>query len=202
MMKPSGDLIVLTGPSGVGKGVLRQHISAEMPWLKESVSVTTREKRPSEREGVDYFFVTRSDFQRMIETDQLIEWAEFAGNLYGTPRQFLSNMLAQGYSMLLEIDVQGALQIRRLFPEARLVFIEPPSMEVLESRLRSRNTNSEEDIRRRLRMAAQELEQKPLFDCSVINDDLEQCKQTLMELIREITSERPLDSSSFAPPPL
>ncbi len=183
---PSGSLLVLTGPSGVGKGSLRVFLSKQMPWLKESVSATTRAQRPGEEDGVDYFFVSRTDFEQMIADNALIEWAEFAGNYYGTPKAFFENTLAQGNSILLEIEVQGALNIKRLFPQAHLIFIEPPSLEALEARLRNRNTNDEADIQRRLETARSELAQKSQFDYVVMNDVLENCQEELTALITQL----------------
>lgn len=188
MTKPPGVLIVLTGPSGVGKGVLRKQIAEEMPWLKESVSVTTRQKRAGEVEGVDYFFASKATFDTMIAENQLIEWAEFAGNYYGTPKQFVEQTLVQGFSLLLEIEVQGALAIKTLFPEAHLIFIAPPSLQELEARLRNRDTDTNEDIQRRLQAAADELAQQSLFDTVIINDNLEHCTKALVSLIQKIVS--------------
>lgn len=189
MTKQVGVLIVLSGPSGVGKGVLRSRIAAEMPWLKESVSVTTRPRRPGETDGVDYRFVSRKQFEALIESDQLIEWAEYAGNFYGTPRDAVEMALEDGFCLLMEIDVQGALQIRRMFPEAKLIFVEPPSPEALKERLLKRNANHPEEIHRRLAIALDELKQKTHFDYVVMNDDLNRCQEELVALIQRIVDE-------------
>lgn len=199
MTLPSGVLIVLTGPSGVGKGTLRHLIAKEMPWLKESISATTRPKRPSETEGVEYYFVSRERFDDMVRNDELIEWAEYAGNLYGTPKKPIEEALAQGTSLLLEVEVQGALRIRELFPKTILIFIAPPSLEALESRLRDRNTNTEEDIQRRLAWAKKELAQQPLFDHVLVNDTLETCKQMLESLLQGLLQNNPNPSSAMQP---
>lgn len=188
MTQHTGTMIVLTGPSGVGKGVLRQCIATALPGLKASVSVTTRPMRPGEADGVDYFFVTSQRFQEMIAQGDLLEWAEFAGHYYGTPKSGLQHAMDQGSSILLEIEVQGALQVKQLFPQAHLIFVAPPSMEALEARLRERNTNDEADIQARLAQASEELAAKDQFDIVLINDDLSECQETLLQLIRHYLS--------------
>ncbi len=186
MKKPAGTLIVLTGPSGVGKGTLRKRLMRALPWLKESVSATTRVQRMTETDGEDYFFVTSDRFRQMIDDNELIEWAEYAGNYYGTPRFFLEETLEKGDSLLLEIEVQGALQIRKLFPEARLIFIAPPSMAELETRMRTRNQNEEGDIRRRLDAAQEEMQHQEEFDMVIVNDNLDACEAELIRAIKNL----------------
>lgn len=186
MQQKMGVLLVLSGPSGVGKGALRKAVQAAFSGLRESVSATTRAQRPGEKEGQDYFFLSKADFEAMIARDELVEWAEFAGNYYGTPSQFVKNTLNRGESILLEIDVQGALNIKRLFPEAHLIFIDPPSLAVLEQRLRNRNTNSEADIQSRLEIAQQELSQREHFDYHVLNDQLQDSQRELVALIGQL----------------
>ncbi|MAS26753.1 MAG: guanylate kinase [Synechococcus sp. NAT40] len=166
-------LTVLTGPSGVGKGTLVTRLRERHPSLWLSVSATTRSPREGEKDGVHYFFHRREQFDALVAEGGLLEWAEFAGNCYGTPRQPVEVRLAAGSPVLLEIELEGARQVRRTFPEAQQIFLAPPSFQVLEQRIRGRGTDAEEAIQRRLARAKQELEAKGEFDAVVINDDLD-----------------------------
>lgn len=166
-----GELIVLTGPSGVGKGTLLRSLIQRHPELYLSVSVTTRAPRPGEIDGKNYYFVNRSTFERMVANGELLEWAEFAGNFYGTPRQAVEAQIRQGKRVILEIELQGARQIRKTFPEALQIFILPPSMLELEYRIRGRAQDSEEAIARRLQSARAEIDAASEFDIRIINDD-------------------------------
>lgn len=174
-----GKLIVLTGPSGVGKGTLLRSLRQRHPELYLSISATTRDPRPGEVDGVDYYFLSRPEFQEKIAQDAFVEWAEFAGNYYGTPRQSLETQMAQGQWVILEIEVEGARQVRRSFPEALLVFVRPPSFAELERRLRGRDRDSEDAIQRRLERAKEELQAADEFDVQVTNAVVE-------EAIREL----------------
>ncbi|HCF28413.1 MAG TPA: guanylate kinase [Cyanobacteria bacterium UBA11049] len=169
----AGRLIVLTGPSGVGKGTLVRSLLKSHPELYLSVSVTTRSPRPGEINGKHYYFVSREQFDMMIAQEQLLEWAEFAGNCYGTPRQQVEEKIQQGKWVLLEIELEGARQIRTSFPEAMRIFILPPSMQELEQRLRGRGQDSEEAIARRLRRACEEINAAGEFDFKIVNDNFE-----------------------------
>jgi guanylate kinase len=169
----AGRLIVLTGPSGVGKGTLVRSLLQSHPELYLSVSVTTRSPRPGEINAKHYYFVSREQFEQMIAQQQLLEWAQFAGNCYGTPRQQVEEKIQQGKSVLLEIELEGARQIRTSFPEAMRIFILPPSMQELEQRLRSRGQDSEEAITRRLRRAEEEINAAGEFDFKIVNDNFE-----------------------------
>lgn len=175
----AGKLIVLTGPSGVGKGTLVRSLLARHHELYLSVSVTTRAPRPGEIDGQHYYFVTLSQFKNLVETGELLEWAEFAGNFYGTPVAPVKQRIAEGKSVVLEIELEGARQIRKTFPEAIRIFILPPSWEELERRLRSRGQDSEEAIVRRLQRAKEEIEAAGEFDYQVINDDLDRALEHL-----------------------
>jgi guanylate kinase len=168
-----GRLIVLTGPSGVGKGTLVKALLQRHPDLYLSVSVTTRAPRVGEIDGKNYFFVSRSQFERMVAKGELLEWAEFAGNYYGTPRISVEQEIQQGRCVLLEIELEGARQIRRTFPAALRIFILPPSMAELEHRLRSRGQDSDTAIARRLQHAQAEIDAANEFDVQIVNDDFE-----------------------------
>lgn len=169
----AGRLIVLTGPSGVGKGTLVRSLLQRHPELYLSVSVTTRSPRAGEINGKHYYFVSREQFDSMVASGELLEWAEFALNCYGTPRQQVEEKIRSGKWVLLEIELEGARQIRATFPEALRIFILPPSMQELEQRIRSRATDSEEAIAHRLRRAQEEINAAGEFDFKIINDDFE-----------------------------
>jgi guanylate kinase len=188
----TGKLFVLAGPSGVGKGsIVRELVSRDPEGLSLSVSVTTRAPRPGEVDGVDYFFIDDDAFDRMIRAGELLEWAEIVGHRSGTPRGFVEDRLAVGRDVILEIDVVGASQIRDRVPGSILVFIEPPSMEELERRLRGRGTETEEGIRVRLETAAWEIEQRDWFDHVVVNDDLERASAQVAAIIEASRSQSP-----------
>lgn len=169
----TGKLVVITGPSGVGKGTLVRSLLNRHPDIYLSVSMTTRSPRPGEIDGQDYFFVTPEKFQELIAGEQLLEWAQFAGNYYGTPRQTVEEKVQQGTLVLLEIELEGARQIRASFPGAMRLFILPPSMSELERRLRDRQSESPEAITRRLNRAIIEIAAAHEFDVQIINDDFD-----------------------------
>jgi len=176
-------LVVLSGPSGVGKSSVITAALAELPETWLSVSVTTRTPRPGEVHGQNYYFVSRSEFDDMVAGDELLEWAEFAGNCYGTPRKYAEEKLANDIPVLLEIEIQGAKQVRRAMPEAVLVFLEPPSWEELESRLVGRGTESDEQILTRLSVAKQELQAASSFDHVIVNADVAQAAHELVSYL-------------------
>jgi len=166
-----GKLIVLTGPSGVGKGTLLRSLVQRHPDLYVSVSVTTRAPRPGEVDGRNYYFATRSQFERMVTRGELLEWAEFAGNCYGTPRQPVEEQIRLGKWVILEIELEGARQIRKTFPDALRIFILPPSFQELEQRIRNRAQDSEAAIALRLQRAREEIDAAKEFDIQIVNDD-------------------------------
>jgi guanylate kinase len=176
-------VFVITGPSGVGKGTLIRGLMERVPALELSVSATTRAPRPGERDGVDYHFLTREDFDRRVEALEFVEHADYAGRSYGTLRSELDNRLRAGVPVVLEIEVQGARQVRAAMPEAVQVFIAPPSPEALRARLIGRGTDSAEEVERRLRVAEQELAAQPEFGHVVVNDRLEDALERLTAIV-------------------
>lgn len=171
--KRPGKLIVIAGPSGVGKGTLVAMLLSRHSQLKLSISATTRQPRPGEVEGVNYFFLNKKDFETAIAGGELLEWAEYAGNYYGTPKAKVVEEIERGNYIILEIELAGARAIADIFPSARRIFILPPSIEKLEQRIRNRGTNSEESIANRLEIAKQEIAASEEFDYQIVNDDLE-----------------------------
>lgn len=168
-----GRLIVLTGPSGVGKGTLMRSLLQRHPELYFSVSATTRSPRPGEIDGKNYYFVSLGKFEQLVAEGEFLEWAEFAGNYYGTPREAVLNQIQSGKLVVLEIELEGARQIRASFPSALSIFILPPSFDELEKRIRSRAQDSEEAIARRLLRAQEEIQAADEFDIQIVNDDFE-----------------------------
>lgn len=181
----SGNLFVISGPSGAGKGTLVARLVQAVDDVWPSVSVTTRDPRPGEVDGVQYYFVSDEEFQRLIDSDGLLEWAVYGHHRYGTPKAPVEQHIAQGDQVVLEIDVQGALQVKEKLPSAHLVFIEPPSLEVLEARLRGRGTETEEAIEDRLQTARVELSQKMEYDSRFVNDDLDEAAAQLVAYVNE-----------------
>ena len=177
----SGRLLLITGPSGVGKGTLVHRLLVRHPELWLSVSATTRAPRAGEEEGRHYFFLSRAAFESQVALGGFLEWAEFAGNLYGTPRAAVQERLQAGRTVVLEIELEGARQVRRSFPSGFQVLLRPPSFEELERRIRGRATDSEAAIVQRLERAREELQAEAEFDAVVVNDDLE---RALAELER------------------
>jgi guanylate kinase len=184
-------LLVLAGPSGVGKGTIVDGLRARVPGLWVSVSYTTRPPRVGEVEGKDYHFVTRAEFEALRDADGFLEWFEVFGDLKGTPRGPVEEHLAAGLDVLLELDVQGALKIRRIFPDAVLVFVKPPSPEELRRRLASRGTESPGDLERRLAAAAAEEAQADQFDVVVVNDDVKRAVSDVAGILARSRPTRP-----------
>ena len=185
-----GVLFVFSGPSGVGKGTLKAKLFEEFAdRIAYSVSATTRGPREGEVDGKDYFFITRQEFERRVQNNEFLEHAEFAGNCYGTPRAYVEKLLDSGMNVVLEIDVQGAFQVKDKLPEAHLVFIEPPSLIVLEERLRGRGTETDEVIASRMKAAQAELARKMEYDIRIVNDDLETATRQLVDYVNEKAEE-------------
>jgi guanylate kinase len=180
-----GKVFVITGPSGVGKGTLIERLLERAPQLELSVSATTREPRPGEEDGRDYHFLTPVEFEQRVEAGDFLEHATYSGNRYGTLRQEVERRLSEGRSVVLEIEVQGARQVRVAMPEAVLIFIAPPDPAALRQRLEGRGTDSEEAIERRLRTAEIELEAQAEFPHVIVNDDVQKAAAELERLVRE-----------------
>lgn len=190
-MKGKGRLIVISGPSGVGKGTVVKTLMDRDPRVRLSVSATTRPMRPSETEGVQYHFVSHEEFERMIAADAFLEHAQYVGNRYGTPEKAVDEMLQQGFDVVLEIEVQGGLQVMKRRPDAITVFIAAPSFEELARRLRGRGDTDEEKVQMRLQQARMEYLVAPQYQYIVVNDDLEDAVDDVQSILRsaELKSE-------------
>lgn len=181
-----GLLIILSGPSGVGKGTVRQELFKDDSLnLAYSISMTTRKPRPKEKEGIDYFFVSVDEFEEKIQKGELLEYAQFVGNYYGTPRFYVEQLLKEGKNVVLEIEVQGALQVMAKCPDALTIFLVPPSFEELERRIRGRRTEAEEIVKERLDKARKEIATKDEYKYVVENDDVVAAKEKIAAIIRE-----------------
>ena len=187
MNNTRGLLVVVSGPSGVGKGTIMRPFMERNQNVKYSVSATTRAPREGEIDGVNYHFVTKEQFENLIENDEMLEYARYSRNYYGTPRSYVEEKLSEGKNVILEIEIQGAMKIKEKIPEAVLIFVTPPSVDELRRRLEGRGTETQEVIESRLSRAAEEAEGMEDYDYLLVNDDLEEC---VNELHRIISSER------------
>lgn len=184
---PRGRLIVVSAPSGSGKTTIAKKILEKFPFIKFSVSATTRPKRNGEVDGKDYFFLTREEFEKKIQNGELLEWEEIYGNYYGTLKSVVETALKNGDVLLFDVDVNGAISIKRKFPDdAVLIFIKPPNMEVLKERLRRRGTENEEQLKKRIERVPMELEKSSYFDYIFVNDKLE---DTVKAVLRAVFNE-------------
>ncbi len=181
-----GQIFVVSAPSGAGKTTLCQIILEKFSKISYSISHTTRSPRAGEEDGVDYFFISKEEFEERIQKNLLVEWAKVHNNYYGTSVDFIQNCIQKGKSLLLDIDVQGARQIKNCFPDAVTIFISPPSFKVLEERLRKRGTDAEDVILQRLDNAENEMAQKDFYEYEVVNDDLESAAKELTKIMAEI----------------
>ena len=177
MEQKKGKLILFSGPSGVGKDTLLDILLRKDPTLQKSISITTRLKRENEHDGVDYYFIT---------PDDVLEFAKYGKNLYGTPKKPVDKWLSEGKTVILKIEVQGAAKIKKMYPLSTAIFIMPPSLEILEHRLRCRGTENEDDLVRRLEIARGEIEKSRGYDYIVINDDLESAADEVLDIIEKI----------------
>ena len=178
-----GKLFVISDSSGVGKGTVIKEFLAQHPEFKLSISCTTRAPRVGEEDGVNYFFVSKSEFESLIKHNDFLEWAEFSGNFYGTKKSYIEKCIKEGKNIILEIDTKGALKVKELINEAKLIFILPPSIEELESRLRGRHTESEDAIQKRLSQIKLEMENSKHYDFQVINDSIENAVKSLEKIM-------------------
>ncbi len=186
-MTENGVLVVVSGFAGAGKGTLMKNLISRYENYSLSVSATSRHPRPGEEEGVSYFFKTREEFEEMIRNDEFLEYAEYVGNYYGTPRAFVEKMLQDGKRVVLEIEIQGAFQIKRKFPQALLIYVMPPSAEELMRRINGRGTETPEVIKSRMKRAVEEAEGIEHYDYIVINDNVEECTEMMHSIIESAT---------------
>ncbi len=187
MMAKNGLLIVLSGPSGVGKGTIRRLVMSDITLnMVYSISMTTRKPREMEVDGKDYFFVNKAKFEEMIHNDGFLEYAQFVGNYYGTPKDYVLNLLKEGKNVFLEIEINGAKQVMEKYKGKNLVtiFLVPPSIQELENRIRNRHTEDEQTIQERLNKARHELSEKDNYDYVVVNDDIYQASREIQNIIR------------------
>lgn len=188
-MSDRGVLTVISGFSGAGKGTVVKQLLQEYDYGL-SISATTRSPREGEQDGREYFFKTKEEFEKMIREHQLIEYAQYVGNYYGTPKEYVVQQLEQGKDVILEIEMQGALRVREILPEVNLIFLTPPTVDELERRLVSRGTETAEVIRERMARAKEESAYMKEYDYVVINDDLDECVENVHQLIRSLHYKR------------
>lgn len=181
--KKRGKLVLYSGSSGVGKGTVLAKVMEKNPNVKLSVSNTTRQPREGEIDGVHYNFISKEEFKSLIDSDGYLEYAEYCDNFYGTPKKQVEDLLAQGYDVFLEIEIQGGLQVMEKYPEITSIFILPPSIGVLEQRLRGRGTEDEETIAKRLEQAKNEIDCKSKYKYNIVNDDLDSAVEEVLNII-------------------
>ncbi len=186
MANSRGMLILFSGPSGVGKDTVLDVVLKKEKSLQKSVSITTRNKRENEVDGKDYYFISIPEFERMINNGEVLEFARYGRNLYGTPKAPVDRWLAEGKTVILKIEVKGAAKIKKKYPDAVAIFLMPPSMDELESRLRFRGTESEEDIRRRLEIARNEVKKSADYDYVVVNDSIDCASDNVLTIIKSL----------------
>lgn len=197
MIDVKGILFVLSGPSGVGKGTVRKALFEKDTALQYSISMTTRTIRTGEQEAIDYFYRSKEEFEQMIEDNQLLEHAQYVGNYYGTPRKYVEETLANGKDVFLEIEVQGALQVKSNFPEGVFIFLSPPSLEELKNRIVSRGTETEDLVLNRLMAAKEEIELMDAYDYVVVNDQVTQAVEKVQAIVKSEHCKRERVASQY-----
>lgn len=185
-MKNNGLLVLFSGPSGVGKDTVLEVVLNKDKTLQKSISLTTRAIRENEVDGKDYYFIDVAKFENMIENGEVLEYAKYGTNLYGTPKAPVDKWLSEGKIVILKIEVQGASNIKKLYPDSIGIFVMPPSMEELEQRLRSRGTEDEADIQKRLEIARNEIAHSKDYDYLVVNDDLNKASENVIEILHNL----------------
>ena len=186
MANKDGLLILFSGPSGVGKDTVLDVVLNKNKDLQKSISLTTRDIRENETDGKDYYFISSEDFEKMIADGEVLEYAQYGSNLYGTPKGPVDKWLSEGKTVVLKIEVQGAENIKKLYPDSVGIFLLPPSMEVLESRLRSRGTEDEDDVKKRLEIAQDEMRKCKMYDYFVINEDIDCASDDVLTIIKAL----------------
>lgn len=179
-----GILLIVSGFAGSGKGTVMKRLTADYDNYALSVSATTRNPRPGEEDGREYFFKTKEEFEAMVENGDLLEHACYVGNYYGTPKPYVDKMLSEGKDVILEIEIQGGLQVKEKCPEALMIFMMPPSVEEIYNRLKKRGTEDEATIAKRMKRASEEIEEVSKYDFVMINDDLDECVRNIHELVQ------------------
>lgn len=186
MVNNEGLLVLFSGPSGVGKDSLLDVVLEKEKTLQKSISLTTRTIRENEVDGKDYYFITLSQFEDMVNSGQVLEFAKYGSNMYGTPKGPVDKWLREGKTVILKIEVQGASQIKQMYPDSVGIFVMPPSMDELENRLRSRGTENENDIQKRLNIAREEIKKSCDYDFVVVNDDLETASDDVLSIVKAL----------------
>ncbi len=186
MVNKEGMLVLFSGPSGVGKDTVLDIVLNKDMSLQKSISLTTREIRENEVDGKDYYFISMDEFEDMIAQGQVLEFAKYGSNLYGTPKAPVDKWLSEGKTVILKIEVQGASKIKELYPDSIAIFVLPPSMKELENRLRSRGTENEDDIKKRLDIAREEIKRSKDYDFIVINDDIESASDNVLSIVKAL----------------
>ena len=184
MIIEKGILFILSGPSGVGKGTVRKKLFEEELDLQYSISMTTRDRRTGEVDGVDYFYKSREEFEKLVEEGELLEYAQYVNNYYGTPRKYVEETIEKGFDVFLEIEVQGAMQVKKNFPQGVFIFLFPPSLEELKNRIVNRGTESQELVLNRLKEARNEIEMMDAYDYVVVNDQVETAVDKVKAIIK------------------
>ena len=198
VLNKKGEIIAVSAPSGAGKTTIIKSILKDIPELAFSVSATTRKKRDNEIDGVDYFFISEKEFADKVKKNEFVEWEQFYGNYYGTFKNFIEENINKGKPILLEVDVKGALNLKKIYPESILIYIIPPSLNELVNRLKKRNTEDEASLRKRIERAEMELSIKDKFDYFVDNKNLEKAISETKELIKKIISKETKSNGSSA----